>query len=189
VPTLRQACRPIGNTRVDEMSLRSVVILFQCHSRSFNQWPSDAGLNHFRILTGFRDGFRSLVYVQDGECRLISRNRKCVQMVPSLSESIPAELQARSAILDGEIVCLDQYGKSQLKTSCSTVANPATAPSTLLWVHGEDLRFLPLIERKWRLRLLLPRNGSHLLYCNHVEHDGDRLFRPGMRARHGEDHL
>ena len=33
----------------------------------------------------------------------------------------------------------------------------------LLWLNGEDLRLLPLVERKARLRRLLRRRGNHLI--------------------------
>jgi len=46
-------------------------------------------------------------------------------LFPALAESLPAELRARSAVLDGEIVCLDRHGKTQ----CSGVANPGYMPS------------------------------------------------------------
>jgi len=47
----------------------------------------------------------------------------------------------------------------------------------LLSVNGEDLRFSRLIERKQRLRSVVPQEGERLLYCDHVEHDGEGLFR------------
>jgi len=62
------------------------------------------------------DGFRALVHVDRGVCRLISRNGNQFKSFPSLAESLPAELRARSAVLDGEIVCLDRHGKSQFST-------------------------------------------------------------------------
>jgi ATP-dependent DNA ligase len=46
----------------------------------------------------------------------------------------------------------------------------------LLWSDGEDLRYMPLMERKWRLRTLVPPGGSSLLYCDHVENLGEGLF-------------
>src|SRR5207237_2578111 len=47
----------------------------------------------------------------------------------------------------------------------------------LLWLDGEDLRALPLSDRKKRLRkLTLPRNGSRLLYLDHFEGNGSRFF-------------
>jgi len=50
----------------------------------------------------------------------------------------------------------------------------------LLWLNGEDLRPLPLLKRKARLRKLIGRpgrrNGSHLLYLDHIEGNGSRFF-------------
>ncbi|HYH00331.1 MAG TPA: hypothetical protein VD837_14455, partial [Terriglobales bacterium] len=42
---------------------------------------------------------------------------------------------------------------------------------------GEDTRYLPLSDRKLRLRSVVPRSGERLLYCDHVEGDGEGLFR------------
>jgi bifunctional non-homologous end joining protein LigD len=47
----------------------------------------------------------------------------------------------------------------------------------LLWLEGEDSRYQPLIDRKQRLRSVVPAIGGQLLYCDHVEHDGEALFR------------
>ena len=45
-----------------------------------------------------------------------------------------------------------------------------------LWCDGEDLRNLPLCHRKQRLRSVIPLRGERLLFCDHVEHDGEGLF-------------
>ena len=34
-----------------------------------------------------------------------------------------------------------------------------------------------MIDRKLRLRSVVPQRGLRLLYCDHVEQDGERLFR------------
>jgi bifunctional non-homologous end joining protein LigD len=61
------------------------------------------------------DGFRALGYVDKDKCSLISRNGNPFKSFPTLAESLPAELRARSAMLDGEIVALDRDGKTQFK--------------------------------------------------------------------------
>ena len=61
------------------------------------------------------DGFRALAYVEKGVCRLVSRNGNQFKSFPALANSLPAELRARSAVLDGEIVALDRRGKTQFK--------------------------------------------------------------------------
>jgi len=42
--------------------------------------------------------------------------------------------------------------------------------------NGEDVRYLPLTDRKLRLRRVVPKLGERLLHCDHVEADGQRLF-------------
>jgi bifunctional non-homologous end joining protein LigD len=46
----------------------------------------------------------------------------------------------------------------------------------LLHLNGEDLRGLPLVERKERLRRLLRRKRSRILYLDHIEKHGQRFF-------------
>jgi hypothetical protein len=43
--------------------------------------------------------------------------------------------------------------------------------------NGEDLRYLPLIDRKLRVHAVVPKRGERLLYCDHIEADGEALFR------------
>ena len=46
----------------------------------------------------------------------------------------------------------------------------------LLFLNGEDLRALPLIERKARLKRLLRRKRSPVLYVDHIETHGRPFF-------------
>ena len=43
--------------------------------------------------------------------------------------------------------------------------------------RGEDVRYLPLIDRKLRLRRAVPKTGERLLFCDHIETYGEQLFR------------
>lgn len=122
------------------------------------------------------DGFRSLVHVQDGKCRLVSRNGNEFKSFPALNESIPTELCVQSAVLDGEIVCLDETGKPQFRDLLFRRAEPRFCAFDLIWCDGEDLRYMPLIERKFCLRSVVPSNASRMFYCDHVERDGEQLF-------------
>jgi len=80
-------------------------------------------------------------------------------------------------VLDGEIVCLDGHGKPQFRDLMFRREEPHLVAFDLLWCDGEDLRYLPLIDRKLRLRSVVPRGGERLLYCDHVDRDGEGLFR------------
>ena len=104
-----------------------------------------------------------------GACRLISRNDNQFKSFPALAGSLPAELRVRSAILDSEIACLDRHGKTQFKDLLFRRGEPRFYAFDLLWLDGEDLRNLPLIERKLRLRSVVPQRGERLLNCDHVQ--------------------
>jgi bifunctional non-homologous end joining protein LigD len=54
------------------------------------------------------DGFRSLVYIEDGRCRLVSSNGNEFNSFPALNVALPLECRSKRAVLDGEIVCLDK---------------------------------------------------------------------------------
>jgi bifunctional non-homologous end joining protein LigD len=55
------------------------------------------------------DGFRALAQISDGRCDLISRKNNTRKSFGPLREAL-AELRVREAVLDGEIVCLDDEG-------------------------------------------------------------------------------
>lgn len=55
------------------------------------------------------DGFRCVAIKDAGAARLWSRNRKILRF-PSISEAV-AGLPVNSAVVDGEIVCLDADGR------------------------------------------------------------------------------
>lgn len=122
------------------------------------------------------DGFRSLAYVEHGACRLVSRNGNEFKSFQALNREIAAGLRGRSAVLDGEIVCLDEQGKSQFHSLLFRRGEPRFYAFDLLWVDGEDSSHRPLIERKSRLRRVLRGGYERLLYCDHVDGDGEGLF-------------
>ncbi|TDJ23653.1 MAG: hypothetical protein E2O58_08105 [Gammaproteobacteria bacterium] len=82
------------------------------------------------------DGFRLLAYIEDG-CKLISRNEFHYQRFKDLAESLVGDLDVSNAILDGEIVCLDDKGHSHFydlmgKSRRQTLsANQGMTPSYL----------------------------------------------------------
>ena len=60
-------------------------------------------------------------------------------------------------MLDGEIVCLDAHGRSDCYRLMFRRDWPYFFAFDLLSVDGEDLRPLPLTERKRRLRRIMPK--------------------------------
>lgn len=90
---------------------------------------------------------------------------------------LPVEFRGPSAVLDGEIVCLDGDGKPNFRDLLFRRGEPRFIAFDILWNDGEDLRRLPLIERKRRLRGMVPIGSDRLLYRDHIEGDGLGLFR------------
>jgi bifunctional non-homologous end joining protein LigD len=123
------------------------------------------------------DGFRALVYIENGKCRLISRNGNQFKSFSSLDLALPSECKAKSAVLDGEIVCFDRQGCSQFKDLLFRRGEPRFLAFDCPYCEGENLRYLPLSERKDRLRAIIPHSRERLLYCDHVEGVGEALFR------------
>ena len=138
------------------------------------------------------DGFRSLLYSDEGGVRLVSRNGNTFRSFPELCEGLSRDLRGRRCVLDGEIVCLDTQGKPQFRDLLFRRAEPTFYAFDVLWDehansddeqemrrfrNGEDLRYVPLTDRKLRLRAAVPKHRDRLLYCDHIDRDGEALFR------------
>jgi bifunctional non-homologous end joining protein LigD len=124
--------------------------------------------------------------------RLVSRNGNTFKSFSNLCKGLASDLKGRRCVLDGEIVCLDPNGKTQFRDLLFRRAEPVFYAFDLLWDehaktddeqekqrfrNGEDLRYLPLIDRKLRLHAVIPKRSERLLYCDHIDGDGEGLFR------------
>ena len=76
------------------------------------------------------DGFRALAFVERGECRLVSKNGNAFKSFLSLTRALPKEVRVKSAIPDGDIVCLDEEGGASLLISCSIAESRGSTRST-----------------------------------------------------------
>ena len=162
----------------------------KCLSRSSNRCPWAAPLHPFPILTG---SLRSSGTASEPNgVRLISKNGNVFKSFPGLCDGLARDLRKRRCVLDGEIVCLDAEGKSRFRDLLHQRAEPHFYTFDVLWDehawsddeeerrrfrNGEDLRYLQLSDRKLRLRALVPQSSERLLFCDHIQHDGDGLFR------------
>ena len=81
------------------------------------------------------------------------------------------------AVLDGEIVCLDENGRPQFYDVLRRRGDPVFYAFDLLWLDGEDLRTRPLLERKRLLHEIVPPQPSVLLYASHIDRNGVDFFR------------
>jgi bifunctional non-homologous end joining protein LigD len=122
------------------------------------------------------DGFRGLVYASRLGCEIRSPRDFRFDRFGDLSSRVAAVLGGREAILDGEVVALDRKGKPVFRDLIRGRGFLAFAAFDLLWLHGEDLRQLPLAERKQRLTDLLPADTGPLYKILTLEEHGRALF-------------
>jgi len=133
------------------------------------------------------DGVRALAWMDDGALTLRSRNSVDItKRYPELA-SLPETLAAQQAILDGEIVALDERGHSdfgRLQERMHVRAPGETLISKtpvvfyafdLLYCDGYDLREAPLLHRKQLLQRLLHGSGR-IRYADHQPEQGKELF-------------
>ena len=102
------------------------------------------------------DGYRIFAYAENGRVTLKSRNGKeYTTEFSSVVDALAKMSAGRSAILDGEMIVPDEQGKSDFgalqaheKTGEGNIVYMAF---DLLALDGDDLRPLPLIDRKKKL--------------------------------------
>src|ERR1700719_5142797 len=122
------------------------------------------------------DGFRALAHIWDGNCELISRKRNAYKSFNELRENL-AKLKVQNAVIDGELVCLDSEGRSIFNELLFRRGCPTFYAFDLLYLNGRDLRQLPLMERKEKLRSLIGKSALPDVICGkYVEGRGVDLF-------------
>jgi bifunctional non-homologous end joining protein LigD len=133
------------------------------------------------------DGVRALAHLSNNSLTLRSRNNVDItKRYPELS-SFAKNLAAREAVIDGEVVALNEQGHSdfELLQQRMHVRAPseklaASIPVVyfvfdILYCDGFDLREAPLLQRKQFLqRLLYP--SSTFRYADHQLEQGKELF-------------
>src|SRR5262249_10863579 len=120
------------------------------------------------------DGFRAVAYLQNGECKLVSRNQRNLGF-EALKRSL-ANLPVQNAIIDAEVICVDAKGVSQFNQLLSRKGEPVFYAFDLLWLDSEDLRQMPLSsERSDSRDSSTPRSVQGCLCAaRHVQHGKGR---------------
>ena len=133
------------------------------------------------------DGERALTWITDGDLQIRSRSGRDITLEYPDLKPLVKDLNARQAIVDGEIVVLNEEGRPDFKKVQKRfgVENPSAAlrrefPVTyyafdLLFCDGYDLRNSPLTERKALLQKLLSGSAVARFSDHYIEH-GVQLF-------------
>ncbi|MGA9043071.1 MAG: non-homologous end-joining DNA ligase [Terriglobales bacterium] len=139
------------------------------------------------------DGYRAIAFIEDRKVRLVSRNQNDLTAQFSELRDLPKFVKAKSAILDGEIVALDNAGRSSfslmqqrtgIRKGGRRVAGRADVPALyyafdLIYLDGFDLHRIALEERKRALAGIISSNEI-LRYSDHFD-KGVALFAAAMQ--------
>jgi bifunctional non-homologous end joining protein LigD len=126
------------------------------------------------------DGYRLLLALGSGTARAYTRSG--LDWSDKFAGLLDAalELNVGTALIDGEAVVLDADGRSSFQALQGALKG---APDRidyfafdLLELDGEDLTGLPLVERKARLRALIPDNHERLRFSDHIIGKGEKLL-------------
>ena len=128
------------------------------------------------------DGFRTQLRIDRNDVRAFTRgghdwSDKYRRVIEACGK-----LNCQSALIDGEIIVQDENGLSDFAALRAAIEG---APHRLvmfafdlLFLDGEDLRRLPLIERREKLRRLLPKDQRcPLQFSEHWDGSGAALFK------------
>jgi bifunctional non-homologous end joining protein LigD len=133
------------------------------------------------------DGYRVQLRVEDGEAAV--KTRKGLDWTEKFAAIAKTARSLPNVLVDGEIVALDQNGVPDFSSLQAAISDGKTGELIffafdLLFADGEDLRPLPLVERKVRLRKLLEaRKGKDGLirYVEHFEDRGDTILQSARK--------
>jgi bifunctional non-homologous end joining protein LigD len=138
------------------------------------------------------DGYRIQAHLDRGDVRLLTRKGlDWTERFAAVARAISG-LPAETALLDGEIVVEDEHGASNFALLQDTLKSGAQDRFVyylfdLLYLDGDDLRDLPLVERKARLKQLLAEadaiDRKTIRYSEHFDEDGPVVWQHACDMR------
>jgi bifunctional non-homologous end joining protein LigD len=120
------------------------------------------------------DGYRVEAIKSGDNVRLISRNAKDLTATFPEICAAAGTIKADTAVLDGEVIAVDEQGKPSfqaLQHRASLKGRITYYAFDLLHLNGENLRRLPLIDRRRKLERLL--RGSGVLFSAELDSELD----------------
>jgi bifunctional non-homologous end joining protein LigD len=168
-------------TKVDEMP--EFVAFELC--TSVEAPPNGAGWGHEIKF----DGYRVQMRIEDGKA--ILRTRKGLDWTDKFKAIAKAGAGLPDAMIDGEIVALDSGGNPDFSALQAAISDGKTDrlifyAFDLLFAEGEDLRRLPLAERKARLKQSLDarqKKTESIRYVEHFEANGDDVLASAKKLK------
>jgi bifunctional non-homologous end joining protein LigD len=127
------------------------------------------------------DGFRVEAIVDDGKSRILTRNlNDAATYFPRLLGTPSRWIEAEQAVVDGEVVALDDDGRPdfsllQTKLGDKEATGLVYQVFDLLYLDGRSLLDVPLEDRKRLLRSVL-KDHPRVRFASHVVGDGKAFF-------------
>ena len=115
------------------------------------------------------NGYRAISVIDRGRAKIFTRRgHDWSARMPNIKAALE-RLKVKSAVIDGEVIMTDKDGVADFFALHLALARKSAPGATLiafdvLELHGEDLRPLPLEERRARLESLLRKPGPSLQF-------------------------
>ncbi len=129
------------------------------------------------------DGYRTSVLINKKSIKLNTRSGlDWTEKYSDLRDELK-KLKVTNAILDGEIVVLDEAGVSSFSMLQNALSEGESASLKyfvfdLLFLNGEDLRDRPLEERKQLLKALLKSiKSKKIFFSEHIRGRGEEMYK------------
>jgi bifunctional non-homologous end joining protein LigD len=135
------------------------------------------------------DGYRAIAFVANGDVTLVSRNQnEMTSLYPELHK-LRSLVKGKQVVLDGEIVALDERGRSSfslmqqragIRSGVKRTRQDTSIPVLyyvfdLLYLDGYSLMKVDLEQRKDLLRSIITESPI-LRYSEHFVEEGERLY-------------
>ncbi len=130
------------------------------------------------------DGYRMQLRTERGAASLLTR--KGLDWSAKFPAIVAAGAKLADGIVDGEVVALDHTGAPDFAALQAAIAEGATRNLIFfafdqLFAGAEDLRPLPLTERKQRLKRALAKAAANIRYVDHFVAAGDAVLQSACR--------
>jgi bifunctional non-homologous end joining protein LigD len=135
------------------------------------------------------DGYRAVCFLSKGKHRLVSRNQLDMTQKFSELDSLGKQIDAETAVLDGEIVAIGKDGLPSFQLMQGRLSRKAQGREVrlvyylfdLIYYNGFNLKKCTLIDRKELLAKIV-KTGPFLAYSDHVIGEGEALYQLAARA-------
>jgi ATP-dependent DNA ligase len=122
-----------------------------------------------------------VLVIEDGQARAFTRSRLDWSDRYRPIVEAASKLRCRSTVIDGEVVAVDAAGRSDFDAMRTAIAlrgrGLVFVAFDLMFLDDEDLRALPLEERRAELRRLIPRSPkSRLQFSEAIDDAGAAVF-------------